>query len=57
METAKAALAHYIVDAKASKFTVQAFATGILSAVGHNPTLGIRNFQRRRGVLSRGAPR
>ena len=44
METAKAALAHYIVDAKASKFTVQAFATGILSAVGHNPTLGIRNF-------------
>jgi polyisoprenoid-binding protein YceI len=44
METAKATLAHYIVDAKASKFTVQAFATGILSAVGHNPTLGIRNF-------------
>jgi polyisoprenoid-binding protein YceI len=44
METAKATLTHYIVDAKASKFTVQAFATGILSAVGHNPTLGIRNF-------------
>jgi polyisoprenoid-binding protein YceI len=44
MATAKATLAHYIVDAKASKFTVQAFATGILSAVGHNPTLGIRNF-------------
>ena len=44
METAKATLAHYIVDAKASRLTVQAFATGILSAVGHNPTLGIRNF-------------
>lgn len=44
METAKATLAHYIVDAKTSKFTVQAFATGILSAVGHNPTLRIRNF-------------
>jgi len=44
METVKAILAHYVVDAKASKFTVQAFATGILSAVGHNPTLGVRNF-------------
>ena len=44
METTKATLAHYVVDAKASRFTVQAFATGILSAVGHNPTLGIRNF-------------
>jgi polyisoprenoid-binding protein YceI len=44
METAKATLAHYILDAKASKFTVQVFATGILSAVGHNPTLGIHNF-------------
>jgi len=44
METAKATLAHYIVDAKASRLTVQAFATGILSAVGHNPTLGIGNF-------------
>lgn len=44
METAKATLAHYVVDAKASRFTAQAFATGILSAVGHNPILGIRNF-------------
>ena len=44
METAKATLAHYVVDAKASRFTVQAFVTGLLSAVGHNPTIGIRNF-------------
>ena len=44
METAKATLAHYIIDTKASRFTVRAFATGILSPVGHNPTLGIRNF-------------
>jgi polyisoprenoid-binding protein YceI len=44
METAKATLTHYVVDARASRFTVQAFATGILSAVGHNPTIGIRNF-------------
>jgi polyisoprenoid-binding protein YceI len=44
METTKASLAHYVVDTKASRFTAQAFATGILSAVGHNPTIGIRDF-------------
>src|SRR5579871_5760238 len=36
--------ARYVVDARRSRFTVQAFATGILSVVGHNPTLGIRAF-------------
>ena len=35
---------HFIVDAKRSRFTVQAFAVGILSAMGHNPTIGIRTF-------------
>ena len=44
METAKAALLHYVVDAKASRFIVQAFATGMLSAMGHNPRIGIRTF-------------
>ena len=44
METAKATLLHYVVDARASRFTVQAFATGILSAMGHNPKIGIRSF-------------
>ena len=44
METAKATLLHYVVDARASRFTVQAFASGILSAMGHNPTIGIRTF-------------
>jgi polyisoprenoid-binding protein YceI len=44
MEAAKTALVHYVVDPKASRFTVQAFATGLLSAVGHNPTIGVRNF-------------
>ncbi|NYF53640.1 YceI family protein [Tunturiibacter gelidoferens] len=44
METTKATLAHYVVDARASRLTVQAFATGLLSAVGHNPTIGVRNF-------------
>jgi polyisoprenoid-binding protein YceI len=44
METAKATLVHYVIDARASRFTVQAFATGLLSAMGHNPVIGIRNF-------------
>ena len=44
METAKATLLHYVVDARASRFTVQAYATGILSAMGHNPRIGIRTF-------------
>ena len=35
---------HYVVDARRSRFTVQAFATGILSAMGHNPTIGVRTF-------------
>lgn len=36
--------ARFVIDARRSRFTVQAFATGILSAMGHNPTIGIRNF-------------
>jgi polyisoprenoid-binding protein YceI len=44
METTSTRLHHYVVDARASRFTVQAFATGILSAMGHNPKIGIRNF-------------
>jgi polyisoprenoid-binding protein YceI len=44
METTKATLLHYVVDARASRFTVQAFAIGILSAMGHNPRIGIRTF-------------
>jgi polyisoprenoid-binding protein YceI len=44
METAKAILLHYAIDARASRFTVQVFASGILSAMGHNPRIGIRTF-------------
>jgi polyisoprenoid-binding protein YceI len=36
--------ARFVIDARRSRFTVQAFATGVLSAMGHNPTIGIRNF-------------
>jgi polyisoprenoid-binding protein YceI len=34
----------YVIDPAASRFTVQAFATGLLSAFGHNPTIGIRDY-------------
>jgi polyisoprenoid-binding protein YceI len=44
MDTAKASLVHFVVDARASRFTVQAFATGLLSAMGHNPVIGIRTL-------------
>ena len=35
----------FLIDATASRFTVQAFATGLLSSFGHNPTIAIRDFQ------------
>jgi polyisoprenoid-binding protein YceI len=35
----------YLIDPAASRFTVQAFATGLLSAFGHSPTIGIRDYQ------------
>lgn len=44
LEASVPRLAHFVVDSRASKFTVQAFATGILSAMGHNPTIAINRF-------------
>lgn len=34
----------YILDPSRSQFTVQAFASGMLWAFGHNPTIGIKDF-------------
>jgi len=34
----------YRVDARRSRFVVRAFATGLLSAFGHSPTIAIRDF-------------
>jgi hypothetical protein len=34
----------YVLDSSASRFRVQAFATGMLSAFGHNPLIGINRF-------------
>lgn len=33
-----------VIDTTASRFTVQAFAAGLLSSFGHNPKIGIRDF-------------
>jgi polyisoprenoid-binding protein YceI len=34
----------YVIDEKRSTFTVRAFATGLLSSFGHNPTISIPDF-------------
>jgi len=34
----------YVIDSAASRFTVQAFAAGLLSAFGHNPVIAITDF-------------
>ena len=35
----------YSIDRERSTFTVRAFATGLLSAFGHNPTIAIPDFE------------
>jgi len=37
-------MVRYILDASRSTFTAQAFAAGLLSGFGHNPTIAIRDF-------------
>ncbi len=34
----------YLINAMVSRFTVQAFASGLLSAFGHNPNIAIRDI-------------
>ena len=34
----------YVIDSRASRFTVQTFASGLLARMGHNPIIGIRDF-------------
>lgn len=40
-----AEVAHYRLDAGQSRFTVQAFAEGLLSSFGHDPVIAIRDFE------------
>lgn len=39
------AAVRYLVDGSNSTFTVRTFATGLLSAFGHNPTIAIPDFE------------
>jgi polyisoprenoid-binding protein YceI len=34
----------YVIDNRSSRFTVRAFATGLLAKMGHNPTIAISDF-------------
>jgi polyisoprenoid-binding protein YceI len=40
----KIELNRYLIDNSGSRFTVRAFASGLLSAFGHNPRIEIRDF-------------
>jgi len=44
MTQAKPGSERFVIDVSPSRFTVQAFATGLLSSFGHNPTLALRDF-------------
>jgi polyisoprenoid-binding protein YceI len=43
--TAAVAGVRYVIDGGVSRFNVRAFATGLLSAFGHNPKIAIREFR------------
>jgi polyisoprenoid-binding protein YceI len=45
MPEAAPGLVKYRLDAAASTFTVQAFAEGLFSAFGHDPVIGVKEFQ------------
>ncbi len=34
----------YVIDAAASRFQIRAYAAGMLSSMGHNPTIGVRDI-------------
>ena len=44
-EQSELTTARFIIDRAASRFTVQAFSTGLLSTFGHNPTIAIRDYE------------
>src|SRR5271155_5426809 len=44
MASQNEAMVRYTIDPKASQFTVQAFASGLISAVAHSPKIAIRGY-------------
>ncbi|MGH9941075.1 MAG: YceI family protein [Pyrinomonadaceae bacterium] len=45
MSETQTELVHFRLDAGQSRFTVQAFAEGLFSSFGHNPTIAISDFE------------
>jgi polyisoprenoid-binding protein YceI len=43
-EAAETPTDRYVIDGRSSRFTVRAFATGLLAKMGHNPIIGIRDL-------------
>ena len=49
----------YALDLRTSRFTIKAFAGGMLSALGHNPVFAVRDYRPRCGsiqILAKGRP-
>src|SRR5262245_40855874 len=44
MSDQESSVASYRLDPSQSRFTVQAFAAGLLAGFGHNPSIAIRDF-------------
>ena len=44
VESSETTIDRYVIDGRASRFTVQATATGLLARMGHNPNIGIRDL-------------
>jgi len=44
MTELKQSVVHYSIDTRMSQFTVQAFASGLISAVAHSPRIAIRDW-------------
>lgn len=44
-QTAEVAGVRYVINPTVSRFTVKAFASGLLSAFGHSPTIAVREMQ------------
>lgn len=51
MTPQNATIVRYAIDPKASQFTVQAFASGLISAVAHSPKIAIRDWKGEVGFI------
>jgi polyisoprenoid-binding protein YceI len=45
MATSAASSIRYVIDTRASQFTVQAFASGLIASVAHSPKIAIRDWK------------